>query len=430
MRLLIISHNVFSLTENMGKTLLGYFENWESDKLAQLYFHSEVPVTEKCFKYYNITDTDALKSILLRTKCGRSFGINDIKSDLKTSRTDSGVKAKLYQKARKRTPLIYLLRNSIWNLSNWNNKKLNNWIDEFKPEAVFFASGDYSFSYKIALKIAKKRNIPLYISCMDDYYFYNINHKSILGKLQHRLFMNYVKRTIDYSKCIFTICDKMTKDYSIYFKKPCYTIHNPYSISVSSEKKENKIVYLGNLGYNRHIQLVSIGQALKKAQLPNIPSHIDVYSSESQPEILKDLTIENGVVFHGSVSSKEVEKIIKSSLLVIHTESFDNDIRERVKYSVSTKIADCLASGACILAYGPSDVASIEYLIDNNAAFVITRQEDLEKGIIKILSDEQLRLDITNNAKNLACKNHWKSKDKDMIYEVIKEGNKNENNAD
>ena len=93
-------------------------------------------------------------------------------------------------------------------------------------------------------------------------------------------------------------------------------------------------------------------------------------------------------------------------MLVIHTESFDSGIREIIKYSVSTKIADSLINGPCILAYGPEGIASIDYLKTNNAAYVITDPEDLENGLREIMTNGDLRTEIVKNARTLAAKNH------------------------
>ena len=49
-------------------------------------------------------------------------------------------------------------------------------------------------------------------------------------------------------------------------------------------------------------------------------------------------------------------------------EAFDKENRDRVRYSVSTKIIESLASGRPLLAYGPEDVASMAYLRRNDCA--------------------------------------------------------------
>ena len=62
--------------------------------------------------------------------------------------------------------------------------------------------------------------------------------------------------------------------------------------------------------------------------------------------------------------------------------------------------------GPCLIAYGPEGIASIDYLKENKAAYVITRPEDLESGLTKILTNKDLREQIVRNARALAIKNH------------------------
>lgn len=404
MRTLIISHNVFSTAESMGKTLSAYFSGFNPDDLSQFYIHSQVPTSGVCHNYYRITDKEAICSIV-GFKCGTSFTAANIDCGRVDSRTDSGVSAALYQKARKRTPLIYIVRNLWWKLARWNSRSFRRWVDDFNPDCIFLASGDYAFIYNIARKIAKSRNIPLYVSCMDDYYIFNKNGDTKLGRLQHCLFMKAVRKTIEYASAIFCICEKMSEDYSSLFQKKCITIHTPFSISESIKvDKKVKISYLGNLGLGRDGQLIAIGQALKKLGL--CPNYVDVYSSESRKEILDGMCEKNGIHFHGAVSAEEVETIMKESMAIIHTESFDDRSRRNVRYSVSTKIADSLASGTCIFAYGPEEIASMSYLKKSKAAICCTASSDLEVKLRELIQNTDLRNRTVECALYLARANH------------------------
>lgn len=271
----------------------------------------------------------------------------------------------------------------------------------------------------MALKVAKSRNIPLYISCVDDCYLNNKNRSRFLGDFQHKRFMKSVNKTMRYSSAIFCICDSMTEDYEKLFNKKCVTIHTAASFDGRLEgEKKRKISYIGNLGYNRYLQLADIGLALK--QLGTDIDQIDVYSPEKREEILKLMTAENGIAFHGSIPADEVKKVMAESLAVIHTESFDENIKNSVRYSVSTKIADSLMSGTCILAYGPEEVASIKYLSDNNAAYCITSKEKLSSGLSELLTNKDIRNTIVKNALELANKNHKTNNNFNVIYGTIK----------
>ena len=167
----------------------------------------------------------------------------------------------------------------------------------------------------------------------------------------------------------------------------------------------------------RRCRALSGGRALKG--LPE-DLRLDVYSGETDEKILGALTEENGIVFHGSVSSQEVNRIISVSRLVVHTESFTPEMIGRVRYSVSTKIADLLASGRCIFAYGPAEVASVNYLRENDAACVVTDRAALTEALKEILNDREKRLKYIQNAKALAKKNHDGALVPEKVAEIIR----------
>ena len=110
---------------------------------------------------------------------------------------------------------------------------------------------------------------------------------------------------------------------------------------------------------------------------------------------------------------------MERSMAVIHTESFDEQMQHMVRFSVSTKIAESLMYGPCLLAYGPEGIASIDYLKEHNAAYVITDQDDPETALRKFLNDRELRETILKNARALAQQNHDLSRNSELVYHTL-----------
>ena len=113
------------------------------------------------------------------------------------------------------------------------------------------------------------------------------------------------------------------------------------------------------------------------------------------------------------------------------------DIKERTRYSMSTKIGESLGSGVCMFAYGPDDISSMEYLIENNVACVVTKKEDLHEKLEEILNSEELRRKYITNALKLASERHNYETNTQLFYEIIKDtcdewksGLENENTSD
>lgn len=423
-RVLIISHNVFSNASNMGRTLANFFVGWPKEKLAQLYLHSEIPTVDVCTNYFRITDFDNIKKA--KKQIGTKYGENGIHLGAVTQRVDDENEAKIYQRGRKRAPYMYLGRNFLWRLNRWHNKKLSDWFDDFAPEVIFYASGDYAFSYRIAAKIAKERNIPIVSYVCDDYYFGEKHKKSLLGIIANAERRGVMKKTFGKYPNLIAICDQISRDYAAEFHVNARTVMTT-SMQDKLEKKEDdgnvKISYLGNVSLNRYLQLADLGRALNKVTDGKI--RLDLYTGEKNEEMLSMLTAENGIDFHGSVSYDEVLRVMAKSDILVHTESFDEITRKRVRYSVSTKIADSLASGRCLLAYGPDDVASIAYLKENDAAYVISKKSDLEDKLKKIIESKELREEYAQKGYEAAKKFHsWENnceKIRSILAEVAEE---------
>jgi len=416
-RVLVVSHNVLSPSTNMGKTMLDFFAGWNQNQIAQLYFHNEVPTADVCKSYYRMTDFDMLESIFKFTSPGAMFDQSKIDSKQMGMREDTEVQASFYQIGARRKPYVYFFRNRLWRIKRWKTKKLMSWVAECNPEVVFYAAGDYVFSMKIALDISQERSIPLVVYFGDDFYFLENTVKlSLFEQSNKKDFRKQFEKLFAHLSTFTAATDKLAEKYGGYFDKAGYAILSSTEIQQKIEKRNEvvKISYIGNVNLNRWRSLIDIGRCLKEQGLV-----LDVYSIEKDPEILSELTLENGVSFQGSLPPEKVKDMIRKSTIVIHVEALDERSKQSTKYSLSTKIGDSLGSGVCLFAYGPADVASIAYLLENEVAYVCTKKKKLQEQLVKILNDADLRQHYLNNALELAAVRHDLKINADLFYEMI-----------
>lgn len=418
MKILIISHSVINERTNMGRTLLAQFQNWDSDQIFQLYIHSGIPQNQICESYYSFSDLDALKSIINHRQCGKIYQKEEISKD--SLKQDSNLLSSIYVEARKRKLYTYIIRECVWKFSHWYNKKLVSWLTNINPDVIYLVPGDYGFIYDIGYKISKLLNIPMIMSCMDDFFVQETFGETIGGRIWKRYFMKKVKHSVKRIEFIQTICESMSKKYGEIFNKTCFTLYSSaIEHKISFEKNRTKITYIGNLGLGRAEALCEIGRVLLDIKSEKFSEYLEVYSNEKRPEILKLMTEENGIRFKGSISPEQVLDVYQQSILTIHTESFDGRMRDRVKFSVSTKIAEVLSYGPCLVAYGPPDVASITYLKQNKVAYVISQKAKLKSSIVNILHDSTLQEEIIKNARSLAARKHNVEKNKRILREYL-----------
>ena len=385
LRVLVVSHNVFSASGNMGKTMMRMLAGISPENLAQVYFHQEIPTRACCLRYFRITDSDVLRSVFTRRARFRTFSSCDIDESASQSRTDTGNLAKVYQFSRRRTPMIYFLRDTMWRLGKWKTRALKDWARAFAPDVIFFAAGDYAFSYRVALYLSGLLRVPITMWCADDYFIAPQQSRSLLRRLHCRRLRKLAKRVTERSKSVITISDPMQRDYAQLFGFPVQTIRissdaNPAALP---RAQREGISYVGNLGIDRITPLIELGRTLKAAQLPGFET-IRVYSSERNPATLAQITEDNGLTFCGRLTEQGVERVLGASKFLILVESFDRSAIRRTKYSLSTKVAESLRSGACIIAYGPDEIASIEYLRRHKAACILNSAAEFPEVVRRL----------------------------------------------
>lgn len=407
LRVLVVSHNVFSASGNMGKTMMRMLAGISPENLAQVYFHQEIPTRTCCLRYFRITDSDVLRSVFTRRAHYRAFSSCDIDEAASQSRTDTGNLAKVYQFSRRRTPMIYFLRDTMWRLGKWKTRALEDWARAFSPDVIFFAAGDYAFSYRVALYLSGLLHVPITMWCADDYFIAPQQSRSLLRRLHCRRLRKLAQRVTERSKSVITISDAMQRDYAQLFGFPVQTIRissdaNPAALP---RAQREGISYVGNLGIDRITPLVGLGRALKAAQLPGFET-IRVYSGERNPATLAQITEENGLTFCGRLTEQGVERVLGASKFLILVESFDRSAIRRTKYSLSTKVAESLRSGACIIAYGPDEIASIEYLAQHRAACVLKSAQELPGAIRRLCAAPDAYAAYTRCAQSLAERFH------------------------
>jgi len=176
------------------------------------------------------------------------------------------------------------------------------------------------------------------------------------------------------------------------------------------------VSYLGNLGVGRHEPLVEFAYALNEV-FPDI--YLDVYGKPPTREIEQELNACASIRLKGFVPYDEVIRVMQYSDLLVHVENFSEFYRWDLKHAFSTKIADSLACGTCLFAYGPPEIASIKYLLDNDVAVVVTERNKLKEKLRELINNVDMRQAYINRALKLANQRHNKMNNARQFAAVI-----------
>ncbi len=415
-KVLVIAHNPFSDIQNNGKTLSAFFEGWPKDRIAQLYLTPDEPSFTVCENFYRVMDIEVLKQLLKKKEAGSKVNKSNIVKNEKEILHKNKIYRLIRNLALKRLPIIDFFRNMVWRkIRPWNNQGVEEWLEEFKPEIIFFQSSNSYAVFDMVNEICNKYNTKLFMETTDDYvtkhfsvdpfYLFNIN------KLIRRYQM-----LVNKTECVFAIGEMMANEYKKRFGGKYEVAMNSIDLKdniVPYSKINNKtirLIYAGNLGLNRWKILSKIGIAIKELKKEKkINAFLEIYSiNKPSKKILDKLNIEGSSEYKGSLSSEKLIKVRNNSDILVHVEAFDRKNKRITRLSVSTKIPEYLLSERCILAVGPEDVASIKYIKDNKIGKVITdiKIEKLKNELLCIIENKELRKTYIKNGKEIALRNH------------------------
>lgn len=421
MKVLLISHNPITTYQSMGKTFLSLFSEFNRDELCQLYIYPTLPDIDACHSYYRITDRNVFESYGHFGKVnGREVTINDIDT----------TKHDFYENEKeenfisvKKTALKTIFRDLMWKLSRWYTKQLKDWIEKERPTCIFLAPGEAKFIYDIALKISEDFKLPIITYICDEFYFID-KTDGLIDKFRLRLLQKKIRQLMNKSSCIIAISDEINKQYSKEFNVHAETIMTGASIPVNDAREMGAgfkgITYLGNLAYDRISSLIEIGKALDEINSKegtNVKVFLYTRSlSEGQINRVRDI---KSIEYCGYVTGDEFIDTLRNADALLHIESFKDIYIEKVKNSISTKIADSLASGNPLIAYAPECISSMKYLHFNSAALCIETKDKLTEELRRFICCESFRYTIACNGIKTANKNHISKNNSVKLHNVL-----------
>ena len=284
-------------------------------------------------------------------------------------------------------------------------------------------AGDSTFIPKIAMKLAKRSNIPLVIFNTENYYFKDYNYLKAQGHpffswLFRKSFKKTFRKLMKVSVFEIYNSEYLAEVYRRGFHKECTAIYQPTSLTPFPKKPqfEGKFSYMGNLGVGRHTPLIEIGAALREIS-PDY--YLDVYGRAPSPTVEKLLREAAGVRFHGLIPYSEVKEKMEKSDLLFHAETADEFYIKDLAAAFSTKISDSLLSGRPLVLYAHESLACTQYLLKNGCAHVITDKETLMARLRDICESESLRDAYVEKALAVGQENHNAKKNCQRMKEIL-----------
>ena len=412
-KVLVIGINAWR-EDGAAHTLMDIFRCWDPDRLALVYARADLPDTDVCKRYFQISENQIIGSILKPwKKVGRIVENTHV---VKQSEVEAE-HARYTQAHKKSSSLLPLLREIVWKFGHWKTPALKKFVLDFNPDIIFIPIYPVAYMGRIQRYIAKLTGKPTVCYLADDNYSYDSCQN--LCTYIHRFWLrHHVGPIARNCKDMFVIVEKEKEDTdrrfgtdskiltkSIDFNGRTYVhrqLNNPL-----------RFIYTGSMIIGRDRTLALVSDAINEVnrQKGEVKAEMFIYSqTEPCDRILRRINI-GASHFCGRISRDEVLKVQQEADVVIFAEALDGKEANVAKLSFSTKITDYISNGKCVLAIGRDYIAPIDYFQRNDAAIIAHSPEEIVTQVNRIVDNPTLIDEYGRKAFDCAVRNH----EKDMM---------------
>ncbi len=393
-----------------SNTLRDIFKCWDSDRLALIYTSSQLPSTNVCHNYFQISENQVLKSVFHpMMRVGKV-----VENTLVNDSEDAKVEKERYTKAHKNhSKWMRLAREIVWKLGHWKTKALRQFVEEFNPDIIFVPIFPYAYMGRIQKYVIRLIEKPTVCYLADDNYSYDACQDWI--DYVHRFWTRqYVGPLARNSNQMFVIVEKEKEDTDERFGTDSVILTKSVDFTGRSYKHQKvsyplRFVYTGSLAIGRDKTMALVADAINEINKDGIKARLEIYS-QTVPGDKIMVRINTGESHYcGTVSHQKIQGIIEDADVVVFAESLDGKESNAAKLSFSTKITDYISNGKCVLAIGKEDIAPMDYFQRHDSALVAHTDEQVLWQVNRIVNTPGLIDEYGEKAFNCAMANHDKS---------------------
>jgi len=392
--ILVITRNAWNDEISTGNTATNIFSNWDRNNIANLFCRAEKPNNNICNLYYRITESDLIRNIIFKKEVGKIAYYNEL---AKENSKDVEDEKKLYDFFRNnRFYILIWAREVLWYIAKWQNKKLYDFIIDFNPELIYMPVYDSLYMHNILHYVQEVTNAKIVLFTSDDIYSLKRFSVSPLFWINRLIQRRKIRESFKMADIVYSQSEaqilELKKEFGDKFKILRKGVANKTSLPIYNEPGEViKLVYTGNIIYGRWRTLALLGRAIQSINSDKIRIQLYIYSANKLTRKLKkELNIGEHVKFMGAISPEMVHEVQQKADVLVHVEAFDIKNKLAIRHSFSTKIVDYFQNGRCILAIGPQNNNSIQYLAKNDAALVATNKEMIVEKLNKIIENPSI----------------------------------------
>ncbi|BDG03441.1 glycosyltransferase family protein [Anaeromyxobacter oryzae] len=428
-RVLVVNGHPFTTTSATGLTLNSLFRGWPRDKLACLYTVDLPTSADVCETYWQLSVADIpLARVAYRvlgkpgTRQRRDAHApqgSDQERKLLEMSPGSSAALEWVKRVVNKHALLHLQRYRVPE-SMWEA------IRRFRPQILYSMLGANPIM-RLVLDVRERCRVPVVPHLMDDWPTTLYGASAFRTVLRSRMKRDF-DRILACSPVRLTIGSEMAQEYLRRYGGEFTPFMNAVepewlvpSDAPSTNRRRVRVTYVGGLHLNRWKSLREVGTALAALSGEGLDSELLVYTQTHFANEAKQLEMPGVIRVMRALPPSEVPAVLRDSDILLHVESFDTDARTYARYSVSTKIPECMGAGRPILAYGPGELASVRYVVDSGAGVAVgTRDERVLAACLReLIRSAAVRQRLGSRGFEVASTRHHASRQREEFRGIL-----------
>lgn len=411
-KILIIGQS-FNKKSGGGVTISNLFTGWPKDRLAvasndNLSNGLDDSVCEIYYQlgYNNKLHPFPLNIILPKISCG----VIPVKKNDSAAVQPATVKSGNYQ-------AIYKILFALLHFTGLYNvfyklkvtPEFEAWIKEYQPDIIYTQLASLEL-IRFVDNLNTKTSKPIAIHIMDDWPL-SINKPGIFYAYWQKVIDRDFRKLIDKSSILMSICQSMSDEYQLRYKRTFIPFHNPIDIDYWKPKAEKEytikdtftILYAGRLGMGIASSITDIANTVTEIARTNKNIVFEIQTGDVET-LTKLVKLNENVKWIPPKAYSSLPAKFTSVDLLMLPQDFDNRSVRFLKYSFPTKVSEYMISGTPILVYGDKTTAITKYAIDSKWGFVVTENNKtaLNNAIIELYNNPALRKELAATAQKAA----------------------------
>lgn len=406
----------FSEQSGSGTFLGRLFSNWPTDRVAAVCGGISSPDWLRCSRYYQTGDLEfriygSFKRFLSIIASGTIHPSAMVVTPVDKVSRKISLSRRLAQYAWR--AFLRLLGGGEILYDVGPSLQLLEWVQDFQPEIIY---GHFSSlnSLRFLSRLQQALDIPLVLHFMDDWpaTLYRDNWLSCF--LRPRYLTEFAA-LVGSSSVAIAICKEMAEEYEQRYHRPVLSLPMPVEMDgyLTTARKQRKVGqpfrlrYGGRVGWAIRESLGDLAQAIHSLRQNGADVTFDIATFQTE-QVTPVCYSSSGVNVHTPGPLAEMPQMQAEADILIICYDFDQESFLQARYSMPSKLGDCMASGTPILVYGPAGLPVVEYARREGWGKIVDRRDPnvLRAAICELMESESLRGQLGEKAKHLTTEIH------------------------